>query len=75
MLTKKQLYWLRRIGSDGPGMYPGERADFVPTKAWRALDRLGLVEWYYPHNIVHKERITITDKGRQVLSDIESATT
>jgi len=70
-MNKKLLRTLNniRMETDTPcGMYPGGRYDLAPAQHSR-LERMGLVEPFIPHNPVHKERVTITLKGRSVLEE------
>ncbi len=70
MLTPKQRKWLEliRTATDGSGgIYSGERADLVPNKIVSFFDRSGFVDWNMPHNPAHKERLTITSRGRDAL--------
>ena len=65
---------LRRLGhvrmetDSSCGMYPGSHYDSASAQHSK-LERMGLIEPFIPHNLVHKERVTITDKGRTVLEE------
>lgn len=48
------------------GGYPGCHADESPAQ-FRRLRTRGMIENFIPHNPVHKERVVITDKGRDAL--------
>lgn len=70
-MNKKLLRTLDNVclETDCPiSMYPGGRYDLAPVQH-RKLERMGLVEPFIPHNPIHKERVTITDKGRAVLKE------
>ena len=71
-LTAKQEKWLRFIaGASKIGdraLYAGAHADFIPAKVRRALQDARLIESEFPHNPVHKERVVITDIGREALA-------
>lgn len=51
------------------GMYPGCHWSDAPATFTR-LERMGLIETYHPHNLVHKSRAVHTDKGEAVYAMI-----
>lgn len=66
-LSPKELRALKLADSaNSGGLYPGIQWDFA-RKRFARLRRLGLVEFFYPHNPVHKERALTTNLGRLVL--------
>ncbi len=67
-LTPTQWKRLQRAASDGLGMYPGDQWENAP-KQYLALEKMGLVHRYIPHNPVHKERAVATEKGLSMLSE------
>lgn len=63
---RRTLREVRDCTDNPPGMYPGLTFDMSPAQL-RKLRKLGLVEWFTPHNPVHKDRAVITRAGRAAL--------
>ena len=71
LMRRKDARWLDHIkvaSSPGSGMYIGMQSDMVPAAAADRLSKLGYVVTNFPHNSAHKERLVITDAGREALS-------
>ena len=70
MLTTQDRKWLDliRMASTRSRGSLGERDDLLPPKVLRRLERAGFVDRITPHNPVHKDRIVITEAGREALA-------
>jgi hypothetical protein len=68
-MTPKIRKWLELVSLSSKGSgYPGTPVDVMPPKIVREIERNGWADLFIPHNPSHKERLVITQAGRDALA-------
>lgn len=76
-IRRKDRVWLEKVRDWTDrltGMYSGMTTDGFPDSVEVRLTKLGFVERFYPHNLVHHDRLVITDLGRRALDATKEET-
>ena len=71
-MRAKDRKWLELIAlasKPSRSMYRGERIDIIPDSVVHRLCRDGFAYIAIPNNLVHKDRVVITDAGLAALED------